>query len=115
VKDVLRKINKIYGVRGVILVGADGLPIASDLAEGEDESTLGAVASSVASALSGTLQRLAQGQLTRFVMNGSGGSVVLLPVASALLLTLVRKDANMGMILIELDEKATELAALFSS
>lgn len=110
-KEILTKINRIPGVRGTLIVGSEGFVIASDVASGgSDAQTLGAVASSVAANLSTSLERMRQGKLTRFVMNGSEDNVVLTAIEGALLLTLVKKDANMGMVMVELKDAACELA-----
>jgi len=107
---ILRKINKIPGVRGTLILGADGLVVASDIAGGEDPGALGAVASRVLSCLGTALERMRQGALQRFVLNGTGGSLVLQSMGQVMLLTLLAKDANMGMVLAELKASAQELA-----
>lgn len=108
--DILKKINKIGSVKGSLVIGADGLVIASDLSGSQDAGELAAVASSVSAALDNALTRLNAGHFDRFIMNGSDGSLVLQQIDSAILLTLVRKDANMGMVLVELKEAAQSLS-----
>lgn len=108
--EILRRINKQQGVRGSLIVGADGLLIAGEVSGDEDLQTMAAVGSSVAASLATAIVRLGSGDLSRFIMHGSTGSVVLMMVKGAILLTLVRKDANMGMILVELKESARQLA-----
>ena len=109
-RNILLRINKVSGVRGTLVVGQDGLLMAADMSGNEDPQALGAMASSVIATLTPALARMGQGQMSRFVMNGSEGSVILLAVESAILLTLLRKDANMGMVLVELKTSAQELA-----
>lgn len=109
-QDILRRINKIHGVRGTLIVGSDGLIIASEVAGDTDPQALGALASSVGATLTEALRRMDQGAVSRFVMNGVEGSAVLMTVQDAMLLTLVRKDANMGMVLVELKGSAADLA-----
>jgi len=108
-QGILKRINRIGGVRGTMIVANDGIIIAEDIAGSEDSNTLGAVASSVVSTLCGALDRLKEGAFSRFVMTGSDGKVVLLVVREAILLTLVQKDANMGMVLVELKDSSIEL------
>lgn len=114
-QSILKRINKIQGVRGTLIAGDDGLVIAADLSGTEDANALGAVASTVAASLSGALERLGQGQFDRFVMNGSQGSLALLAVNSAILLTLLQKDVNIGMVLVELKDAAAELENILGS
>lgn len=109
-KEILRRINKIPGVRGTLIVGADGLLIASDLADDEDATQLSAVAASVTVAVTNAITRLGTGDLNRFVLKGSDGTVVFSLVRGAIVLTLVRKDANMGMVLVELKDASQKLA-----
>ncbi len=109
-QEILTKINRVPGVRGTMIAAADGFVIAADLAGGEDPSVLGALASGIISRSAGALTRLEQGELRRFVINGSDASLALLPVGEAILLTLLRKDANMGLVLVELKTAAVELA-----
>jgi len=109
-QEILTRINRVPGVRGTMIAAADGFVIASDLSGGEDPSVLGAVASGILARSVGALQRLQLGDLRRFVINGSAGNLALLPVGGAILLTLLRKDANMGMVLVELKSAAAELA-----
>ena len=110
-QDILDQINRIAGVRGTVILGQDGLVVAQDCAGGEDPNTLGAIASSVFGSITKALERLAMGNLKRFIMTGEEGQVVLQPVGGAMLLTLVRKDANMGLVLVELKESAGALEA----
>ncbi len=110
-RDILIRINKTPGVHGTLVVGDDGLVIASDVADGKDPQALAAVASNVAATLTLALERMGQGQVSRFLMNGTEGCAVLQTVQKAILLTLVKRDANMGMVLVELQEAAEALAA----
>lgn len=109
--DILREITKLQGVRGALLMGSDGFVIASELAEGDDENVLSAEASSIYASLHAVVARLERGALERFVLNGDEGSAVLTAVSDAILLTLVRKGANMGMILVEMKSCADTLRA----
>ncbi|MCX7935102.1 MAG: roadblock/LC7 domain-containing protein [Planctomycetota bacterium] len=108
---ILKRINKIPGVRGTLIVNSDGLLVAADIAASGDANALAAVASRVAAALTGALARLQAGALERFVVNGDNGSMVLQTVGQTILLTLVNKGANMGMVLVELRNAAADLAA----
>ncbi len=108
---ILKRINKIPGVRGTLIINAEGLLIAADIAAGGDANALAAVASRVAAALAGALERLQAGALERFVVTGDGGSMVLQAVGQAILLTLVNKGANMGMVLVELRNAAADLTS----
>lgn len=113
--DILKRINKIPGVRGTMIIGEDGLLVASDLSGDEDPNALAAVASSVGSTVASATTRMETGEFSRCLLKGSKGSVVLLSVREAILLTLIRKDANMGMVLVELKDASQELAGLLGT
>lgn len=111
VEQILRRINKIEGVRGTILVGEDGFVILSEMAVDADPSTLGPLAVSVVQAARHALSRLSLGTFHRFVLYGREGAAVIHPLGNAILLTLARKDANMGLLLVELKEASQTLSA----
>jgi hypothetical protein len=48
-REVLSELNKTSGITGSMLVGQDGIVIASDLSSGFDNETVGALASSISS------------------------------------------------------------------
>jgi predicted regulator of Ras-like GTPase activity (Roadblock/LC7/MglB family) len=111
VQEILARINKIAGVRGSLLVGADGLVVASDLAGEEDANTLGAVGGSLLTSLRGALEKMRRGGLRRYILTGEKGGAVLWPLESgAAVVVLLRSDINMGLVLVELKEAARDLA-----
>ena len=114
-QTILKRINRIPGVYGTVIIGEDGLVMASDIAGNDDPQALGAVASGIASTLTAALRRMGHGSVSRFVINGDKGCVVLLSAGEAIILTLVKKEANMGMVLVELKESAREVAQQFSN
>ena len=112
--NILKSINKIPGVQGTLIINAEGLLVAADIAAGGDANALAAVVSRIINALASALDRLQVGALERFVVNGEHGSMVLQTVGQTILLTLVDRDANMGMVLVELRNAAAALTAALS-
>lgn len=109
-QEALSQINKIAGVRGSLLVGADGLVVASDLSSGEDPQTLGAVTSTVIATLTATIGKLDRGRLNGYILSGSQGNAVLWSVGeTAQVLVLLRRDVNMGLVLVEMREQVKAL------
>ena len=109
-RDILKRINRISGIRGTMIIGGDGLVVAADMADDGDPNVLAALASTVVTTLKSSLSRMEEGEISRFLLNGSQGSMALFVVGDTILLTLVRKDANMGMVLVELKEASQELS-----
>ncbi len=112
-QQILARINKIAGVRGSLVVAPDGLVVASDLADKTDANTLGAVAATVLASVRGALDKLERGGLRRYILTGTEGGVVLWALGNGTgVVVLLRRDINMGMVLVELKESARELADL---
>ncbi|MHC4884619.1 MAG: roadblock/LC7 domain-containing protein [Planctomycetota bacterium] len=109
-RDILEQINRINGVRGSLVVGPDGLPVVTNLPTGEDANRLAARAATVSQTLKGTTEKLSLGSMNRYIMNGSEGSAVLLVLNNnAQILVLLRRDINMGLVLVELKQAAEKL------
>jgi predicted regulator of Ras-like GTPase activity (Roadblock/LC7/MglB family) len=111
VQSILNKITKIAGVRGAVLVGEDGLEIASDLSGGEDPNAMGAAVSAMQTAMGTALAKLGKGAFRRSILSGQNGTAVIFSVggrASAIIT--LRPEANIGLVLVELKESARELS-----
>jgi predicted regulator of Ras-like GTPase activity (Roadblock/LC7/MglB family) len=111
VQEILETINRIPGVRGSVIIGTDGLVAAADLSGGEAPDALGATASRVLRSAAESLGRLDAGELERLVLHGTAGSLVVQPAGGAVLLTLLRRDANMGLALVEIRDGAHAIEA----
>ncbi|MFH0939810.1 MAG: roadblock/LC7 domain-containing protein [Planctomycetota bacterium] len=105
-REILSKLNKINGVRGSMLINRDGIVVASDFSIDVEESSFGAVASSVLSALEGALKRIDMGTFSRFVISGSENKLAMVNTGQTILLVLLNRDANTGLINLELKEAA---------
>ena len=109
-RDILAKLNKTAGVRGSMVVNRDGIVAASDLADEADEASIGAVASSILTALEGALKRIKMGKFSRFTITGSEGKVAVVETGQAILLVLLNRDVNMGMVNVDIKEAAAAVA-----
>jgi len=107
--DILDHLNRIEGVKGSMVVGRDGILIASDFADEINEDAVAAVSSTILSSLDGALKRLAMGQFKRFVITGSNAKVVLMKGSNTLVLVLLKKDINLGLIGVEIREAVLEI------
>ena len=103
-QQILSKLNKTAGVRGSMVINKDGIVAASDFMIEMDEAGIGAVASSILTAVEGALKRIKMGKLSRFVITGNENKVAIVDVGPALLLVVLQRDVNMGMINLEIKE-----------
>jgi predicted regulator of Ras-like GTPase activity (Roadblock/LC7/MglB family) len=108
-REILVQLNKVQGVRGSMVTNRDGIVVASDFSLELDEKGLGAVASSLLTALEAALRRVHFGKLQRFVVKGNEGKTVVADAGPALLLVLLKPEVNMGMVNHEI---ATALQAI---
>lgn len=103
-KNIISRLNKTQGIKGSMVVNKDGIVVASDFSGELDEVGLGAVASSILSALEGTARRIKLGKLSRFVLTGNEARMMIVDAGPALLLVLLQRDVNLGMVQVEIQE-----------
>jgi len=106
--SILKGLSSIGDIEGSAIVTRDGLLIASDLPREIDAETfaamsatmLGAAETAVSELKKGTVERvIAEGKQTKLIAKGAG--------SSAVLVSMVRADANLGLVLVEMG-KASE-------
>lgn len=105
-KTILGKLNKTNGIRGSMIVNRDGIVVASDFSVDLQEASVGAVASSILSALEGALKRIDMGKFSRFVITGSENKVAMVDAGQAILLVLLNREVNMGLVNVEIKDAA---------
>ena len=105
---ILKGLSSIGDIDGSAIVTRDGLLISSDLPRDLDAETfaamsatmLGAAETAVGELKKGTVERvIAEGKETKLITKGAG--------PSAVLVSMVRPDANLGLVLVEMG-KASE-------
>ena len=101
-RDTLVELNKLRGVQGCLLVGRDGILIASDLKVDVNDEAIGAVASSVLAAVGRALERMELGGFKRYVISGKSARIAMYRVGPTILMLLLDKDANLGLITLEI-------------
>ena len=104
--ETLNQLNKVRGVQGSLVVGRDGLVIASDFGMEANEGALGAVSSQILSSLQAALHRMNMGEFDRFMVSGTKGKILLVDAGSALLMVLLDKDVNIGLVGVEIKTAA---------
>ncbi len=109
-RAILAQLNKTQGVWGSMVVGRDGILIASDFSIEAQEMQIGAISSQILVALDGALKRIKMGGFKRFMIGGSENKLALINVGQTILVVLLRRDANMGLINVEI-KNAVEAVA----
>jgi predicted regulator of Ras-like GTPase activity (Roadblock/LC7/MglB family) len=96
-------------VRGSLLIGRDGLVIASDLGTEINEAAVAAVGSQILTSLTGALRRMQMGSFKRFVVTGRDGKIIIADADVALLMIILELDANMGLAGVEIKEAINDI------
>ncbi len=98
VEDLLR----IDGVIGALLVGKDGLVIASTMLDDEDAEVLGAMAAAMYGTLTKACERIGVGGLTDSIVQAAEGTIQLMETDDIILVVIAEKRVNIGMVKIEM-------------
>jgi predicted regulator of Ras-like GTPase activity (Roadblock/LC7/MglB family) len=106
VKSILAKLNKTNGIIGSMVVNRDGIIVASDFSIELTESSLAAVASAILAALEGALKRIKMGKFSRFIITGTENKVAMVDAGSAILLVMLDRDINMGLVNLDIKDAA---------
>ncbi len=113
-------VNRLRAIQAVApdieasaVVSADGLTIASALSPGIEEDRLAAMAAAMLGLGERIVEELERGELEQVYIKGKAGIVLLTLIGSeALLATLARPDAKLGLIFFEMRRAAEDLAKL---
>lgn len=113
IRDLVEAIRTRDGVDAAVILGRDGLLIDSHAAPGVDAEAIAARIPSIVAPADDVGQALEQGQLTTAVFEFERGfAIVSVMSAEALLVVLVRPDANLAQLLHELRRHRGNIAAL---
>jgi len=100
--DVLEELNKTSGVAGSMLVGRDGIVIASDLQAAMEDEALGALAASITANVQKSLGRLGQPEPQQITIEAENTKLFLAECEVGVLVVLTEKDANLGLVRLEM-------------
>jgi predicted regulator of Ras-like GTPase activity (Roadblock/LC7/MglB family) len=113
IRDVVDALGKRDGVEAVIILGNDGLPIASHVANGGDPDVLSALVPGIVSAGTEFGANAGRGELATSVLEyAEGFAVVARLSADTTLLLLTRARGNLGPLLYDLSRHRAEIAGL---
>lgn len=93
------------------VVSVDGLMIASALPQDVEEDRVAAMSAAMLSLGERTASELARGNLSEVYVKGESGYIVLMASGeNAVLTALARKDAKLGLVLLDMKRTAEEIA-----
>ena len=107
--DVLTQLNKTNGVTGSMVVGADGIVIAADLHSQTDDDTVGALASSIASAVRRSLDGLGGGEFAQITVEAENRKMFLSNAGVGTLVVTTEPRVNIGLVRLEIRNAIVEL------
>ncbi len=112
-RDVVEALGRREGVDAAIILGNDGLPIASHLGNGGDPDLLSALIPNVLTASAQLGHHAGRGDLAMGVLEFASGFAILAHIsADATLFLLVRPRTNIGPLLYDLTRHRSEIAGL---
>jgi len=109
--SVLNNLNRVAGVRGSMIVDPDGIVVASDMAEGLDEQTAGAMASSILKSICAALGKMNQAGFERYLVTGKEGRAAIVKAGRIVLVVIMDKSVNLGMVQVQIKDAAKAIEA----
>ncbi|HKZ45553.1 MAG TPA: roadblock/LC7 domain-containing protein [archaeon] len=115
-EDVLKELGRIGDVIGSAFVRRDGLLIVSVLPSEVDSRAVAAMTAAIVGTSETSAKELSIGDFYQVVVNATQGKYAAIGAGEeAILIALVRKESNLGLILLEMDKSAKKLAGLAKS
>lgn len=112
VRRALDRLTRVAGVRGAMVVDAEaGVPVASELATGVDETALAALAGSVFRRTQDASTASGFGRLRSVQLESRSGHLLVAGAGPLLIVALAEPSAQLGMVRVEAGRAAGELNA----
>ena len=113
IRDLVGTIRQREGVEAAVVLGRDGLVIDSQSVPGVDTEGLAALIPAIISPADELGQAIARGELLTAVLELNGGLAIISVLNNdAMLVVLVRPEANVGSLLYELRRNRERIATL---
>ncbi|ENN96664.1 Roadblock/LC7 family protein [Methanocaldococcus villosus KIN24-T80] len=95
---VLLELNKTEGIKGSLVVGKDGLIIASQLSGNIDAELVGAMVSAAYGAAERTASEIGIGKLEQIMVESEHGKILAYDANEAILAILTEPKVNLGLV-----------------
>jgi len=109
-RHIVEDLIRVEGVIGSLLVGRDGLVIASTLIEDEDAEVLGAMSAAVFGEIDKATKRIGIGTLVDAIIDAKDGSILLLEARDVILTVVTHRMVNLGLVKIEMRRAAKNIS-----
>ncbi len=113
-ETILQRLMEIDGVTGTLLVGKDGLVVASAM-DGEDEEFLAAMAAACHDATARYIEQLGMGEVRHALFETPGGIISITVAGEILVVVRSPFTANIGRIRMESGQAGLRLAEQLAS
>ena len=107
---ILKGLNEVGGISGSLVASRDGLVIASGTSE-IDAETFAAMTAAMQGAAETAASELKQGEIEQIVVDAEKGKILSTGAGEkALLVSITKKDINLGLALIEMGKAAEKIS-----
>ena len=112
--ELLRKMEAVNAdIQGSAIVSVQGLPICSVLARDVNDGIVSAMSAAILSVSERAVEELARGNLKRILIEGVDGIIILSKAGNnAILATLTKGDASLGMVFLNIQSVSQKIADL---
>ena len=112
--DLLRQMEAVNpNIQGSAIVSVQGLPICSALARDVNDGIVSAMSAAILSVSERAVEELARGDLKRILIEGVDGIIILSKAGeNAILCTLAKSDASLGMVFLNIQSVSNKIAEL---
>lgn len=108
-RKIVEDLIRVDGVIGSLLVGKDGLVVASTLLDSEDAEVLGAMSAAVYGEIDKSTKRIGVGTLVDAIIDAQEGSILLLEAKDLILVVITQRLVNLGLIKMEMRRAAKRI------
>lgn len=114
-QDALEELSRISDIKAAAVVRRDGLVITHTLPENVDPKGVAAMAAAIVGTSEMATSELAQGHFSRVLVESDEGKLISTGAGEeAILVALVYKDANLGLVLMALERAARRVDELLA-
>ena len=115
IEDAMSDLRRLADIVAVAVARRDGLIIAHDLPRGVDPKKVAAMSAAIVGTSEMASREFGQGHFQQSIVDSKFGKMVSTGAGDeALLVTLVRPDANMGLILLSVERAAHRIQEILS-
>jgi len=115
IEDAMRDLRRLGDIVAIAIARRDGLIIAHDLPPGVDPKKTAAMSAAIVGTSEMAGRELGQGKFLQVIVDSDEGKILSTGAGEeALLVTLVRPEANMGLVLLGVERAAQRIAVLLS-